>query len=42
VQTAKVREVAQRITDGYRRQTGIEPSVLTSRPAAGAQVIQPG
>ena len=42
VQTAKVREVAQRITDGYRRQTGIEPSVLTSRPAAGAQVIQSG
>jgi galactokinase len=42
VQTAKVEQVAQHIAAAYRRETGIEPTVLTSRPAAGAHVIQSG
>jgi galactokinase len=40
VQTAKIEQVAQHIIENYRQKTGIEPSVLTSRPAAGAHVIQ--
>ena len=33
VETAKVDEVAQHLAQSYRAQTGIEPAVLTSRPA---------
>jgi galactokinase len=40
VETAKVDAVAQEIAQSYRAQTGIEPSVLTSRPARGAHVLK--
>ena len=36
VETAKVDEVARHLAQSYRAQTGIEPAVLTSRPARGA------
>jgi galactokinase len=39
VETGKVDDVAQFITQHYREKTGIAPSVLTSRPARGAHVI---
>jgi galactokinase len=40
VETAKVDDVAQNVAQSYRTQTGIEPAVLTSRPARGAHVVQ--
>jgi galactokinase len=40
VETAKVDNVAQHLAESYRAETGIEPSVLTSRPARGAHVIK--
>jgi galactokinase len=40
VETAKVDNVAQHLAQSYRAETGIEPSVLTSRPARGAHVVQ--
>jgi galactokinase len=40
VQTAKVEQVAQRVAESYVSETGIEPTVLTSRPSAGARVIR--
>jgi len=39
VQTARVAEVAEKIANGYRKMTAIEPSIITSRPARGAHVI---
>jgi galactokinase len=41
VETAKVANVARQLAQSYRSETGIEPSVLTSRPARGAHVVQP-
>jgi galactokinase len=35
-----VADISRRIADEYRRQTGIEPSLFVSRPAAGAAVLQ--
>jgi galactokinase len=40
VETANVDSVAQHLAQSYRAETGIEPSVLTSRPARGAHVIK--
>ncbi|MEX0614246.1 MAG: galactokinase, partial [Pirellulales bacterium] len=40
VETAKVDAVAQHLASSYRTQTGIEPSVLTSRPARGAYFVE--
>ncbi len=39
VETAKVDQIAQEVAQSYRVETGIEPSILTSRPARGAHVI---
>jgi galactokinase len=39
VQTAKVDQVALELSQSYRSKTGIEPSVLTSRPARGAHIV---
>jgi galactokinase len=41
VETEKLHRVAQQLSDHYRTQTGIEASILTSRPAKGAHIIQP-
>jgi galactokinase len=40
VETAKVESVAQHLLESYRAATGIEPALLTSRPARGAHVIR--
>jgi galactokinase len=40
VETAKLDGVTQQVADAYRTETGIEPSVLTSRPAQGAHILQ--
>jgi galactokinase len=39
VESAKVDAVAQHLASSYRAQTGIEPTILTSRPARGAHVV---
>jgi galactokinase len=39
VETAKAEQVAREISDAYRREKGIEPTVLTSRPSRGAHVV---
>jgi galactokinase len=39
VETPKVDAIAEHLASMYRAQTGIEPSILTSRPARGAHVI---
>jgi galactokinase len=39
VETARVDDVAQAITTAYRRETGVEPTALTSRPSRGAHVV---
>jgi galactokinase len=39
VETPKVDAIAEHLARMYRAQTGIEPSILTSRPARGAHVI---
>jgi galactokinase len=41
VETSKVRAVAEQLASTYQAKTGIEPSVLTSRPARGAHAIHP-
>jgi galactokinase len=41
VQTDAVAEISQRISDEYKKRTGIEPSMFVSRPAGGAVVIRP-
>jgi galactokinase len=41
VETSKIDGVARQLAQSYRSETGIEPSVLTSRPARGAHIIQP-
>jgi galactokinase len=40
VETDKVDGVAQHLASTYRAKTGIEPSVLTSRPARGAHIVK--
>jgi galactokinase len=40
VNSASVDDVAQNLAQSYRAQTGIEPSVLTSRPARGAHIVE--
>lgn len=40
VETAKVAAVADSLAASYQAETGIRPSILTSRPARGAHVIQ--
>ena len=40
VETSKVDGVAEQICKAYRAATGIEPSVLKSRPSRGAHVVQ--
>jgi galactokinase len=40
VETARVEAIAKQLATGYRAKTGIDPTVLTSRPARGAHVIQ--
>jgi galactokinase len=40
VETAKVADVGRALAKDYRAETGIEPTVLTSRPARGAHLIR--
>jgi galactokinase len=40
VETAKVENVARQLSQSYLAETGIEPSILTSRPARGAHVVR--
>jgi galactokinase len=40
VETAKAENVASRIADAYRSATGVEPTILTSRPSRGAYIVQ--
>jgi galactokinase len=40
VETARVDDVAQAITTAYQRETGVEPTALTSRPSRGAHVVR--
>jgi len=40
VETDKLENIAGFLTEHYRAETGIEPTVLTSRPARGAHVVQ--
>jgi len=40
VATDQLDEVAQLLAKSYRAETGIEPSVLTSRPARGAHIVR--
>jgi galactokinase len=40
VETTKADRVANELAESYRAKTGIEPSILTSRPARGAHVVQ--
>ncbi len=42
VETARVDEIGKNIAAAYERETGIEPSVLTSRPSRGAHVVKQG
>jgi galactokinase len=39
VETSKADDVAHFLTENYRAETGIEPTVLSSRPARGAHVV---
>jgi galactokinase len=39
VETAKLEEVARQLSQSYHSETGIEPSILTSRPARGAHIV---
>jgi galactokinase len=42
VETSKVEEVAEKISQSYRVETGVEASTLTSRPARGAHIVRSG
>jgi galactokinase len=39
VETARVEEIAGKVTAAYQRETGVEPTALTSRPSRGAHVV---
>jgi galactokinase len=41
IETSAVDDVVQHLAKNYRVATGIEPSVLTSRPARGAHLVTP-
>jgi galactokinase len=40
VETATIDQVTQQLSQTYRAKTGIQPTVLTSRPARGAHVVR--
>jgi galactokinase len=40
VETGRVAAIAEKMSTQYERQTGIPPTVLTSRPARGAHVVE--
>jgi galactokinase len=40
VETTKADRVANELAESYRAKTGIEPSILTSRPARGAYIVR--
>jgi len=40
IKASEVDAITGKLTEEYRRKTGIEPAVFVSRPAAGATVIQ--
>lgn len=40
VETAKVEQVGQQLSRSYHAETGIEPSILKSRPARGAHIVR--
>jgi galactokinase len=40
VRTDSAAKIAQSLHDQYQQQTGIEPSLFTSRPAQGARVLR--
>ena len=40
VETAKVENVARQLSQSYLAETGIQPSILTSRPARGAHIVR--
>jgi len=40
VETARVDEIAGKVTAAYQRETGVEPAALTSRPSRGAHVVK--
>jgi galactokinase len=40
VETSKVERVANELAQSYLAKTGIEPSILTSRPARGAHIVR--
>jgi galactokinase len=40
VETSKVNQVGQQLSQAYRTKTGIEPSILISRPACGAHIVR--
>jgi galactokinase len=42
VETTRVTGVAERIAAAYEKRASIPPTVLTSRPARGAHVVQAG
>jgi galactokinase len=39
VDSAKVTQVSQQLAEAYQAETGIEPSIITSRPARGAHIV---
>lgn len=40
VETAKVGDIAEDLAQSYRAKTGIDPSIIVSRPARGAHVVK--
>jgi galactokinase len=40
VETRRATEIGDKIAAGYERETGIAPTVLTSRPSGGAHVVK--
>lgn len=42
VETANVGAIAESLAKAYRAQTGIEPSIIVSRPSRGAHIVKSG
>jgi galactokinase len=40
VETAKVKQVSRQLAESYHAETGIEPTIITSRPARGAHIVR--
>jgi galactokinase len=40
VETIRVESIAEQLSKRYEQQAGIQPTVLTSRPARGAHVVR--